>query len=74
MPKVVCSAKIESEPMRNAIMAWVEGIANGGYRVEGDTIHMTYHEILDDPDNHSRKWAIIHYFEMFPEHSIECIA
>lgn len=71
MAKVICSAIIERDPERQAIIAWVRCVANGGFSEIGNKVSMTYIEQPDDPDNSSRKWGIIHTFEQYPEHAIE---
>lgn len=66
-----CSAKIPSEPERKAVLAWVRGIANGGFSENGDTISLVYIPQAGDPESSSRWWAIIHYFKHYPEHTID---
>lgn len=70
MKKLVCSARIENESERKAVMAWVRQAANGGYSEVGETVTMTYIS-QDDQEESSRWWGIIHFFEYYPEHSIE---
>lgn len=69
--KLVCSARIENEQERRAIMSWVRVVANGGFSELGDKVSLTYIGNNEDPENSSRWWGIIHVFEQYPEHTIE---
>lgn len=70
MGKLVCSARIENENERKAVMAWVRQVANGGYSEIEDRVTMTYISVNDQEES-GRWWGIIHFFEHYPEHSIE---
>lgn len=71
MAKISCSAVVRNEAERKALMAWVRTVANGGFSELGTTINMIYVEDEEDIENSSRKWAIIHTFEQYDNHSIE---
>lgn len=67
---VVCSVRIPFEPERKAVMAWVRTVANRGYSEDGDVIHMSYAEEPDDRDSNSRYWAVVHYFQQYPDSEV----
>lgn len=70
MSRVECSAVIENDQERKAVMAWVRASNFQSYSEIGSTVSVTFVEDPNDPDNSSKKWGVIHFFEQYAEHSI----
>lgn len=65
------SAVISNDAERSAVMAWIRASKFHSYSEVGNTVHVSYLDDPSDPENSSRKWALIHYFEQYPEHEIK---
>lgn len=70
MKKLVCAARIPDQEARRKVFEWVRQVANGGYSEREDWIHLVYTEDPADKDSNSKYWAIVHWFEQYPEHEI----
>lgn len=70
MAKIECWANIPDEQERKAVMAWVRASNFSGYSEIGEKVSVTYEDTPDDPDNDSKRWGVIHFFEQYPEHGI----
>lgn len=66
--KLQCSARIENEQERKAIMSWVRSVANAGYSEIEDKVSLTYTGDPTHDDGHY--WGIVHVFEQYAEHEI----
>lgn len=70
MSRVECWATIEDEQERKSVMAWVRAGNFESYAEVGTRVSVTYKSDPEDPDDSSRKWGVIHFFEHYPEHGI----
>lgn len=68
---LVCSAVIENDQERRAIMAWVRSSNPTSYSEIEKTVSMTFDGDPKDPDYSGKYWGIIHVFEQYPDHSIQ---
>lgn len=73
MKRAICSATLEQAPEREAMLAWVRTVANGGYSVIGDTIYMTYETSIISRPGMEKLERVIKIFEGYPEHSIKIV-
>lgn len=67
---MTCSAKIPDEVERKAVLSWLNSLPNSECSVTGDTVSITCQLRIDDPKCGRRKYALIHIFERYTEHSI----
>lgn len=67
MKHLFCSAVIDDEGERRAILDWVSKVAYECHEV-GTTIDLSYRELPSDQN--PKLWALIHWFEKYPEHTI----
>lgn len=69
MRKLVCSAVIENDQERRAILAWAQTVANAGFSEIGNVITVNY-KTDDIVENCGTWWGIVAVFEQYPKHTI----
>lgn len=70
MNRVECWADIPNEQERKAVMAWVRAGSFESFSEIGIRVSVVYQSNPKDPDDSSKRWGIIHFFEQYPVHSI----
>lgn len=72
MERLDCWAEVKDPEKRAIIMNWVKLEKFTGFREDGDRIYVTFYADPKDTISQGRKWAIIHFFESYIPHSINC--
>lgn len=70
MNRIECWAEIHDEQERESVVAWIKSGSFKSYAVNGPRVSVVYEGSSKDPDDSSKQWGLIHFFEHYPEHGI----